>query len=58
MIQLQFLNKLLDSKDTSGLQINNIDLSFFSDFYKEYSYIKDHISRGNSINLFRLFIRN
>ena len=43
MIQLQFLNKLLDSKDTSGLDINNIDASFFSDFYKEYTYIKDHI---------------
>ncbi|MBO5712108.1 MAG: hypothetical protein J6R47_04650 [Acholeplasmatales bacterium] len=49
MIQLQFLNKLLDTKDTSTLQINNIDPSFFSDFYKEYSYIKDHLSKFGNI---------
>ena len=48
MIQLQFLNKLLSSRDTSVLMINNIDNSFFSDFTNEYQFIKDHIDKFGS----------
>ena len=43
MIQLQFLNELLDSRDTSLLLENNIDASFFSDYTDEFNYIKEHI---------------
>lgn len=49
MIQLQFLNKLLDTRDTSSLQINNIDNSFFSDFNEEYIFIKEHISKFGNV---------
>jgi len=43
MVQLQFLNQLLDSRDTSLLLENNIDVSFFSDYTEEFNYIKQHI---------------
>lgn len=32
MVQLQFINKLLSTKDTSVLILNNIDKSFFSEY--------------------------
>lgn len=48
MIQLQFLNKLISSKDTSILLMNNITEDFFSDYRDEYAFIRDHISKyGN-----------
>lgn len=49
MIQLQFLNKLLETKDSSSLQINNIDPSFFSDFSAEYTFIKEHLAKFGNI---------
>ena len=45
MIQLQFLNKLLDSKDTSLLLLNNLNKEFFSDYTQEYQFIEDHIKK-------------
>lgn len=45
IIQLQFLNYLLESKDTSLLLINNIDDSFFSDYAKEFNFIYNHINQ-------------
>lgn len=48
MIQLQFLNKLLSTGDTSVLTLNNLTDDYFSDYIKEYQYIKNHISKyGN-----------
>lgn len=48
MVQLQFLNKLLDTKDTSILLMNNLTEEFFSDYKNEFNYIKDHINKyGN-----------
>ena len=49
VIQLQFLNYLLNSKDTSILMTSNIDDSFFSDYKAEYNFIRDHITNFNSI---------
>lgn len=43
MIQLQYINKLLDSEDTSLILLNNLDDSFFSDYKEEFHYIKKHI---------------
>lgn len=43
MIQLQFLNKLLDTKDITLLTENNFDGDYFSDYRAEYNYIKNHI---------------
>ena len=49
MIQLQFLNKLLDCQDPSLILVNNIDESFFSDYKAEYRFIKDHLDKYNNI---------
>lgn len=49
MIQLQFLNKLLDSKDSSLLLINNIGDEFFSDYKDEYAFIKNHLDTYSCI---------
>lgn len=49
MIQLQFLNKLLDTQDASLILVNNLDESFFSDYKEEYNYIKEHLDKYNNI---------
>ncbi|MGN1153242.1 MAG: DnaB-like helicase C-terminal domain-containing protein [Candidatus Gastranaerophilaceae bacterium] len=49
MIQLQFLNKLLDTQDPSLILVNNLDESFFSDYKSEYRYIKEHLDKYNTI---------
>lgn len=49
MIQLQFLNYLLDKKDLQILSYNNISEDFFSDYKKEFNYIKDHIDKYGKI---------
>ncbi len=43
MIQLQYINYLLSTKDASSILVNNIDDSFFSDYADEYRFIKHHI---------------
>lgn len=48
MIQLQVLNKLLSSGDTSILLMNNITEDFFSDYREEYRWLKEHVNKyGN-----------
>lgn len=42
-IQLQFLNKVLDTKDTSIISSNNITEEFFPDYKEEFRFIDDHI---------------
>ena len=49
MIQLQFLNYLLNSKDYSLLTINNIGSEFFPSYKNEFEYIKEHIDKYNCI---------
>ena len=49
MIQAQFLNHLLDTKDSSLLLINNITEDFFSDYVEEFRYVKEHLSKYNQI---------
>lgn len=46
MVQLQFLNKLLDSRDI-GLLLENSDLNedFFSDYINEFKFIREHIDK-------------
>jgi replicative DNA helicase len=43
MIQLQYINYLLTSRDASSLLVNNIDETFFSDYTSEYKFIKHHL---------------
>lgn len=48
MVQLQFLNKLLQTGDSSLLLMNNLDDEFFSDYKEEFRWIKEHINQyGN-----------
>ena len=49
MIQLQFLNYLLSTRDGSILLINNITEDFFSDYKDEFNFIKDHLNEYGSI---------
>ena len=45
MTQLQFLNYLLQTGDTSLLLVNSLDSTYFSDYVKEYEFIRDHMSQ-------------
>lgn len=49
MIQEQFLNYLLSTKDSSLLLINNIDEEFFADYVDEYQYIVEHMSKYGNV---------
>lgn len=49
MIQLQFLNALLDSKDSSLLLINNLNEDLFSDYKDEYNFIVNHLTQYGQI---------
>lgn len=45
MVQLQFINKLLDTKDNSLVTINNLDVSYFSEYKDEFNFIQDHYNK-------------
>ncbi len=49
MIQLQFLNYLLNTKDSSLLLVNNITEEFFSDYKLEYKFICNHLNEYGSV---------
>lgn len=49
MIQLQVLNRLLDSKDASFIITNNLTEEFFSDYLNEFKFIKEHFDKYNNI---------
>ena len=48
IIQLQVINKILQTGDTSVLLMNNLTDEFFSDYKNEFEFIKEHINKyGN-----------
>lgn len=49
IIQLQFLNWLIQSGDYSLLVINNITDEFFSDYKNEFNFIKEHLDNYGCI---------
>lgn len=49
MIQLQFLNKLLTTKNASLLTVNNLNHEFFSDYLNEYRFIQSHLDQYGTI---------
>lgn len=49
MVQLQFLNKLLDTQDASILLVNNLTDEYFSDYLNEFHYIKEHLNNYGNI---------
>lgn len=49
MIQLQILNRLLDTGDAGFILMNNIDNSFFSDYKAEFDYIDNFIKQYGKV---------
>ena len=49
MIQLQYINSILNTKDASSFLINNIDDTFFSDFKEEFRFIKEHLDAFHTV---------
>lgn len=58
MIQLQAINYILDSKDASFITYNNLNQEFFSDYPKEFNFIKQHISKYNKVPDKETFLSN
>ncbi len=56
MIQLQFLNKLLFSKDASLITENNLTKEYFSDYTKEFEYIQEHLNKYNRVPDLETFV--
>ena len=49
MVQLQVLNKVLNTKDSSILLMNNLNDEFFSDYPNEYNFINCHLKQYGTI---------
>jgi replicative DNA helicase len=49
MIQLQFLNYVLNSKDTSLIVLNNLNDEHFSDYKGEFNYVKRHLDKYGNV---------
>lgn len=49
MIQEQVLNKILSTKDSSIITLNNLTQEYFSDYRAEFNYIKNHLNQYNVI---------
>ena len=49
MIQLQFLNYLLSTKDSSLIELNNLNDDYFSDYKGEFNFIKRHLEMYRNI---------
>lgn len=49
MIQLQYLNAILNSGDASLITVNNLTKDFFSDYQTEFIFIKSHLDQYGKI---------
>ena len=49
MIQLQYLNKILQTKDSSLMTFNGISPEFFPEYKKEFWYIQQHLKEFGNI---------
>lgn len=49
MIQLQVINKILETGDSSFITLNNLTDEFFSDYKNEFNYILNHLNKYNKI---------
>ena len=58
MIQLQVLNKVLETKDSALISLNNIDTSYFSDYKEEFKFIKNHIDTYGNVPDIETFLSN
>lgn len=49
MVELQIINKILEEKSFQIVIFNNLDTSYFPNYYKEFSFIKKHYDTYNVI---------
>ena len=49
MIQLQMLNRILQSKNTALITVNNLTSDYFSEYRDEFSFIKNHLDQYGNI---------
>lgn len=49
MIQLQFINYILKNKDYSLVEMNSLTDDYFSDYKREFNYIKNHRERYGNV---------
>lgn len=49
MIQLQMLNRILQSKNTALITVNNLTSDYFSEYREEFSFIKNHLDQYGNI---------
>lgn len=49
MIQTQMINALLATKDASVIELNNLTKEYFSEYKREFSFIKNHYDRFHTI---------
>lgn len=49
MIQLQFINALLSTNDSSLILLNDLSDEFFSDYQDEFNFIKNHLNQYGRI---------
>lgn len=49
MIQLQFLNKILSSRDASLIELNNLTSDYFCEYKAEFEFIKSHLDLYHNV---------
>lgn len=49
MIQLQMLNRILATKNSALITVNNLTEEYFSEYSKEFNYIKNHLNTYGNI---------
>lgn len=49
MIQLQMLNRILQSKNTALVTVNNLTTEYFSEYKEEFNFIKNHLDTYGNI---------
>jgi len=49
LVQLQFLNKILETGDSSALLMNNLNADYFSSYPAEFNFIVEHLNKYNKV---------
>lgn len=49
MIQMQVINYILETKDSSLITLNNLNEEYFSDYKNEFNFIKNHLNQYGKI---------
>ena len=57
MIQLQVLNKILQTGDASLITLNNLDVGYFSEYPKEFNFIKSHLDQYGNVPDLSTFVK-